>query len=160
MKRGRFDHGTFIWSDGRRQDAFEALLEEKTGAPVKYPEAPYEDYVVIRGRHVAWRPAQGYPGVQVKHLGHFTEVGPHMQLVRMSAGSRTPAGRVAHQEIRCVFGGRVRFADEPGQEYGETTLRYIPPGVEYGATECLDEATIIIVRWAPDGQTYVPAYAL
>ena len=160
MAQGRFHHGTFTWKDGRQQDAFEVLLEHKTGKPVKYPEPPYEDYVVVRGRNVAWRPAAGYPGVEVKHLGHFTEVGPHMQLVRMASGTRTPEGRVAHQEIRCYISGRVRFSEEPDVTYGETTLRYIPPGVGYGWTECLEDAMYVIVRWAPDGQTYAPSFSL
>lgn len=159
-ERGRFEHGTFVWNDGRQQDAFEALLEETTGQPVQYPEPPYEDYVVVRGRHVAWVPAQGLPGVELKHLGHFTQVGPHIQVVRMAPGASTPAGRVAHQEIRCVIGGQVRFEDEAGRTWSNTSLRYIPPGVAYGGTECLQEATIVIVRWAPDGALYTPAYTL
>ncbi len=159
-QHGRFDHGTFIRNDGTVQDAFEALLEQKTGGPVKYPAPPYDDYLVIQGRNIAWRPVEGSPGVEVKHLGHFTEVGPHIQVIRMAPGTRTPPGEFAHQEIRCVIGGRVRFSDEPGQEYGDTTLRYIPPKVRYGDTECLEEATIVIVRWAPDGATYAPSYTL
>ncbi len=159
-ERGHFDHGTFVWNDGRVQDAFEALLEQKTGGAVKYPQAPYEDYVVIRGRHVAWRDVPGLAGVQIKHLGHFTEVGPQIEVLRMAPGTRTAAGCVPHQEIRCVIAGQVRFDDVPDQVYGNTSLRYIPPGVAYAGTECIEEATIVIVRWAPDGALYTPVYTL
>lgn len=157
---GRFEHGTYIRGDGSRQDAFEALLEYTTGKSVDYPAPPYDDYVVVRGRNVAWVPAAGFPGVQVKHLGHFTQVGPHIRVVKMAAGSTTPAGRLQHQEIRCVIGGTVRFDDEPNRTWGNTSLRYIPPGVAYGATACLEEATIVVVGWAPDGQLHAPSAVL
>ena len=158
--KGHFDHGVFVWKDGRRQDAFEALLEQTTGKPVAYPPAPYDEYLVVRGRNVAWVPVADQPGIAIKHLGHFTQVGPYIQVVRMAAGTRTPGGQVAHQEIRCVIGGRVAFEEEPGKRWANTSLRYIPPGVAYGATECIEEATIVIVRWAPDGQLYTPTYKL
>ena len=158
-EQGHFDHGVFIWNDGRKQDAFEALLEQTTGKPVEYPAPPFDDYAVVRSANVAWR-ASGVPGIDIKHLGHFTEVGPHLQVVRMQPGTRTPAGQAAHQEIRCVIGGQVRFDDEPAETWSDTSLRYIPPNVPYGATECLEEATIVVVRWAPDGQLYTPSYVL
>ncbi len=160
LGKGKFEHGTFVWNDGRKQDAFEALLEETTSQPVKYPEPPYDDYVVVRGRHIAWVPDDGLPGIDIKHLGHFTQVGPHIQVVKMAPGSKTPPGCVAHQQIRCLIGGRVRFDEVAGRTWENTSLRYVPPGVPYGATECLEEATIVIVRWAPDGKMYSPAYTL
>jgi quercetin dioxygenase-like cupin family protein len=154
--RGRFDHGVFIWNDGRKEDAFQVLLQETTGKPVVYPEPPTEDYIVVRSRNLAWRPADGLPGVEVKYLGHFTEVGPNMQVVKLAPGTRTPPGQAPYQQVRCLIGGTVRFEDAPGEAYGETTLRYIPPGVAYGATECVAEATFLVVSWAPDGAFYHP----
>lgn len=72
----------------------------------------------------------------------------------------SPRHQHTFDQVRYMIGGRVCFSDEPGQVYGDTTLRYIPPKVHYGSTECLEEATIVIVRWAPDGQTYAPSFTL
>ena len=59
-----------------------------------------------------------------------------------------------------MIGGSVRFSDEPKQEYVDTSLRCIPPHVPYGETECLEDSTIVIVRWAPDGALYAPCFTL
>ena len=155
LKQGKFEHGVFVWNDGRKQDAYEALLEGKTGQPVVYPEPPIESYTVVRSRHIAWRDLGD--GIAIKHLGHFSEVGPNAQLVKMAAGARTPGGIVPYQQVRCLVQGKVRFDDEPGEVYEPYTMRYVPPATRYGGTECIEEAVFCVVRWAPDGQLYSPA---
>ena len=75
-KLGKFEKGIFAWSDGRKQDSFEAIAERLMGEELSYPAPRYKDYVVMNAENYDWRPLQDTSGVFVKHLGYFNEVGP------------------------------------------------------------------------------------
>ncbi len=155
-KAGRFDRGIYVPDDGTPKDGWEAMLEETTGQPVEYPKSPVKDYVAVRSRYLPWRAVDGLPGVDAKYLGHFTESGPNVMLVRMAPGATLPGGRTPYQQARCLYGGRLMFDDEPGREFPSTSTRYIPPDATFGATHSLETSHMIIVKWAADGSTYLP----
>ncbi len=161
LKKGSFEAGIYVPDEGRRQDGWEALLEEHTGQPVVYPESALKDYVVVRTSKLPWRPVEGQPGVEAKYAAHFTEAGPNVTIVKMKAGSKTPAGFSGpNQQLRGLFEGRVRFGEEPGVDYVPVSCRYIPPESDFAETECLEDAVMIVVKWAPDGHLYLPDPAI
>jgi hypothetical protein len=158
--KGKFEEGIFKWNDGHNQDGWEAMLQEELGREVAYPQPAVSNYIAIRTRNLNWTPSVEHAGVSIKSIGHFTEVGPNAMLIHMDAGSVTPAGKAPYQQARCLISGRVRFGEED-RVFGQTTNRYIPPDVPFGATECVEDATILIVKWAADGQgLYAPDLAV
>ncbi len=158
LKKGHFQEGIYVPDEGgRRKDGWEALLEEHTGKKIEYPEACLSDYVVVQSARLPWRAVPGLPGVEAKYVAHFTEAGPNVMLVKMAAGSRTPAGATSetNQQLRGLFKGRVRYAEED-RDFTPVSFRYVAPGASFGETECLEDAEFLIVKWATDGATYLP----
>lgn len=156
-EKGTFEKGVYTPYDGHKQDALEAIMEEFLGHPLEYPKGPFDEYVVVHSDRVAWRPLDGLAGVQVKYLGHFTEAGPDLRLVKMAAGSRTPAGKAGRcQQLRCLGDGAVIFGEEPERQFESVSNRYIPPDTQYGETLCVKDALIFVVEWPPFGELFPP----
>jgi len=154
--KGHFEKGTFIWKDGKRQDAFEVLVQEHLGHPVEYPVPGLNKYAAVRSAHLPWRNNSALPGIEGKFLGHFTDVGPNVSMMRMAAGVRTPGGQKPYQQLRCLIEGSVRFVDDGERVFTPASLQYVPAQAPYGEIECVDEATLVLVKWAEDGQLYLP----
>ncbi len=159
-KHGRFDQGIYVPDTGRRQDAWEAMLEEHTGEPATYPEPAVDNYVVVHTGRLRWHDVPGSPGVQRKYVGHFSDAGPHVTLLRMSAGARTEPGRTSasYQQLRVVFEGQARFA--PGDRtYGPVSCSYVPPETDHDGIEADEDAVVLSISWAIPGQLLVPEVA-
>jgi hypothetical protein len=148
--KGHFENGIFVWNDGHKQDGWEALLQEKIGEPVVYSSPALTNYVVVRSKNLSWQAMPENDGIEMKFLGHFTEVGPNAILIRMTAGTTVPGGQSPVQQARCLIEGSVRFSDAPDRIYSKTTNQYIPAATPYGPTECIEDATMLIVKWADD----------
>lgn len=156
--KGHFEQGKFVWADdGRKQDGWEAQLQEVLGRPVEYPEPPFETYLAVRSAKVPWSAHPDVAGVRVKPLGHFTATGPRVHLVELAPGAELPARSAAGTlEIACVHRGSVAFSEDPGVEHEPTTFRYVPPGVATGAVAGVQAAEVLLVEWAPDGGQFLP----
>jgi hypothetical protein len=142
---GKFEKGLFLWPDGRKQDSAEAIREHLGKAKIKYPKARYDDYVVMHSNQYAWQPLDGIPGVTVKHLGYFNEVGPNIKLVKMDANASTPAGATSCQQVRFVIDGQITLQGEP---YSAISCMYFPAHAPYPATSSTSGATLLVVQLA------------
>jgi hypothetical protein len=140
---GKFEKGLFIWPDGRKQDSAEAIREYLGKAKIVYPKARYDDYVVMHSNEYAWQGLNGIPGVTVKHLGYFNEIGPNIKLVKIDANSSTPAGAAPCQQVRFVVNGQVTFRGEP---YPAISCMYFPARTPYPATSSASGATLLVVQ--------------
>jgi hypothetical protein len=140
---GRFEKGIFIWSDGRKQDSFEAIHEYLTGGKVKYPEARYQDYVIMRQEKFPWEPLDSVPGVNVRHLGYFNERGPNIKIVKMAPKSETPGGKVPFLQVRYVLEGEILYE---GQTYDSVSCMLIPANAAYSSVATSTGATLLVIQ--------------
>jgi hypothetical protein len=144
--RGEMDRATgqFIWADGRKQDSFEALLEQVQGGPAQYPPARLRVPVQFHTGSFPWLPSKLGPGVQVKSLARFNAGGPDVEMLRVSAGSALTGGRAETHRMWVVFSG---CGDCGGREVSEGTFIYSPPGSDIPALRAEDEIVIYSSRF-------------
>ncbi len=159
-QHGRFEQGIYVPDEGRRQDAWEAMLEEHTGEPVAYPQPAIDGYLVVHTDRLPWRDVAGSPGVQQRYVGHFSEAGPHVTMLRIDAGARTEGGRTAptYQQLRVLFEGRARFASGD-RTFDPVSCSYVPPGTAYEGIVADEAAVVLTITWAIPGQLLLPDVA-
>jgi hypothetical protein len=160
-QRGRFENGAFRGNDGRNQDGWEALLEETIQRPVEYPNPSLTNYVVVRSANLAWHEVPDHPGVLVKYLGHFTEVGPNALLYQLADGASLPGGTTGSQEVWTLWDGAAVFDDAPQRTMVPVSGMYAPRGVHRGGVRASADGTVLLrVQFAPDGELLTPSPAI
>jgi hypothetical protein len=150
---GKFEKGLFIYPNGRKQDAFEAVQEYIVGKRLKYPKPRYQNYVIMRHANFSWLPLDGLNGVDVKHLGYFNERGPNLKLVRMNRGAETPGATVPFMQVRLVLEGEVAYG---GENYGPVSCMFFPEDAAYSATTAVSDATLLVMQLASPGKQALP----
>ena len=149
-KIGKFEKGIYIGPDGRKQDGAEAFREHVRGHELTYAPPRYSEHIVMHTENYSWKPLEGVPGVAVKHLGYFNEVGPNIKMVRIEPGASTPAGVAPCQQVRFVIEGEIVFN---GEQYQPISCMYFPADVQYPTTATNTGATLFVMQVAgPDGQ--------
>jgi mannose-6-phosphate isomerase-like protein (cupin superfamily) len=142
---GKFEGGVFVWPDGHKQDGSEAVVERLMGDELKYPPPRYSDIVVMHSGNHSWQPLKGAPGVSVKHLGYFNEVGPNIKLVKIEPGASTQPGAVSCQQVRYIIEGEAIYE---GERYQAVSCMYFPADAPYAATSSDSGATLLVVQLA------------
>ncbi|HXP93913.1 MAG TPA: hypothetical protein VN905_10630, partial [Candidatus Binatia bacterium] len=144
---GSFIGGTYRWPDGREQDAFEATVEHMTGAPVKYPEPRYDR--PIRMRVSAYRPVatKDEPGLVVRRLASFNEVGPDISFVEAESGSKMPAGKSCRTDVRFMLDGEAQF---DGREFSGLSCFFFPSDQPHDAITAKSKCRFLQVRFGTE----------
>lgn len=124
---GVFEQGVFRRSSGegrKNQDAYEAIWQAVTGAPIAYPKPRYRAPVVMRPDGFAWRALAAMPGVRRKYLGSFPERGLSIQFIAIDGGS----GYVmeASRARRLVFVCHGQGHCDAGAFFAHSALRLEP----------------------------------
>lgn len=126
---GSFIGGKYRWPDGREQDSFEALVEKMTGKHVGYAEPRYDRPIRMRTSAFAAVPS-GEPGVTVRRLGAFNEVGPEIEVVEMETGATTHASAPGRTDVRFLLEGEAEYE---GERYRGIGLFFFPSAHEHAA---------------------------
>ena len=144
--RGQMDRasGQFIWNDGRKQDSFEALLEEVQGGPAQYPAARYRAPIQFHTDNFPWLADAITPGVARKALARFNAGGPDVEMLRIDADTTLDAGRADVHRMWVVFAGR---GDCGGRSVSEGSFIYSQPGSEIPALRADEELVIYCSRF-------------
>ena len=156
-KIGKFEKGIYIGPDGRKQDGAEAFREHVRGHELTYAPPRYSEHIVMRTENYSWQPLADTPGVWVKHLGYFNEVGPNIKLVKIDAGASIQAGVAPCQQVRYVLEGEISFN---GEQYKAVSCMYFPAHVPYPSAASSTGATLFIVQLASPGGQHPPPYCL
>jgi hypothetical protein len=93
----------------------------------------------------SWQPLEGVPGVWIKHLGYFSEVGPNIKLLKIDAGARTAVGFAPCQQVRYVLDGEISYEDE---RYSAISCMYFPAHTPYSSTGSTTGATLLVIQLA------------
>lgn len=147
---GRFERGRY-YRDGTDVDSFEALLTHLTGVPTSYPTPRFDEPVLVHCADMDWTDGP-QPGIARKYVGCFTEVGPHIELLRLEPGSELAISDAGYQEMRFVLDGEVSFR---GQEYPAVSGFYCPSYLGFDAMRSAAGAEVLVVRIAGPGDVLV-----
>jgi hypothetical protein len=142
---GKFESGIYTRPDGRKQESFEAMLEQWQEREVEYPPARYASYVALETENYPWEPLADVAGVQVRHLGYFNSVGPNLKLVKVKAGASLPPGPISFQQMRYLIEGRVSYE---GAEYDGISVGYFPAHINYAPLVAEVESLFFVIQLA------------
>ena len=126
-REGVFEGGVFRRSGGAgkaNQDAYEAIWRHVTGAPIDYPKPTYRTPVLMRPEGFAWRPVEGFDGVERRRLGTFGERGVQLAMLRLEPGSVWRLQRDDTRRLVFVVEGAGRW--EAGDYQPLSALRLEP----------------------------------
>lgn len=146
---GTFEEGVYTFPNGRKRDAYEAILEEITGDRIEYPTPRLNSYVVLRTSGFPWMAHESLKGVSVKHLAYFFETGPNLKMVRLERGTTLPAARPSGHRAVFLLEGLVDFQES---NYDPLSYFVLPHGEDHGAFEAQSDAVMLVVAWNPLGE--------
>jgi quercetin dioxygenase-like cupin family protein len=143
---GVFENGVYraAGPDGRprAKDGFEAVWEAHTGTPVMYAQPRYPAPVITKSQGYQWLPDGRRPGLEVKHLGSFTEHRTSVAVWRLASGAVLPGEALAAPEIRYVLQGEVVYE---GKRLPELSCLYLPDGVAGAALASPGGAELLVI---------------
>jgi mannose-6-phosphate isomerase-like protein (cupin superfamily) len=145
-KTGKFDlsrGGSYIRPDGRLQDSYEAHVEFLTGKPLTYAPARYLHPTLMRSGNFPAVDVVGAPGVRIKHLGYFNEVGPNVKLLQLDAGATLPASVSRSRQVWYLISGSFSF---DGETYPKQTVLDVPHGSDRGVVRAEEPTEIVITH--------------
>ena len=136
--------------DGRtiKKDSYEAVWEQHMGRPVSYAMPRYSKPIIMRPQGYQWIPDSRRPGVEIKHLGSFTEYRTSAALWRLARGTRIASEVLSAPELRCVLRGDTICG---GKELDAKGCYYIPEGLRTQPIETRQGAEMLVIT--------IPIYA-
>src|SRR5206468_5254188 len=136
---GKFEEGIYTFANGRKRDAYEAILENLTGKPVEYPPSRLDDYVVMRTRSYPWIPS-AHEGVAQRHLGYFFECGPNLKMLSLKAGASLPASQPHGHRALFLLSGNIAF---DGQQFDAFSYFVFPDATPYAEMKATQVAELL-----------------
>jgi hypothetical protein len=141
-----FENGVYKGrtTDGKRKnkDSYVAIWEEHEGKKLTFPASRYRTPVMMLSDNYAWIADRDRPGVEIKHLGTFTEMRTGIGFFRLLPGANLPAGRQRDAELRYCIDGAFSCG---GKEWTRDTYMYLPPESAPEAMSSRDGATFFVI---------------
>ena len=126
----------------KNKDSYVAIWEEHEGKKLAFPKSRYRTPVMMQPQFYSWLPDRERPGIETKHLGTFNEMRTGIGFFRLLPGATLAAGKQKEAEIRFIVDGACRYG---GQEWGEGTYLYLPPGAATDAFSTERGATFFTI---------------
>ncbi|MCG8356965.1 MAG: cupin domain-containing protein [Kiloniellales bacterium] len=146
---GTFDEGVYTFANGRKRDAYEAILEQITGERIEYPVPRLSSYVVLRTPGIPWHVHPSLKGVQSKDLAYFFETGPNIKMASVERGRVLPAATPVGHRAVFLLEGDLRF---DGETFDSLSYFMLPCGEEHGPLEAMSDATLLMIGWSSQGE--------
>lgn len=147
---GEFDDGVYTFANGRKRDAYEAILEHITGEPVKYPPSRLDTYVVMRTGSFPWIESSHLSGVSQRHMGYFFECGPNVKMMTIKAGSKLPAGSPDGHRAMFLLNGKLTFN---GEEFSPLSYFVLPDAKPYEDVVAQEDSELLVMGWTVAGRS-------
>ena len=90
---------------GRGPDNKEAQAERRERRPVKFPKPRYNGVVISNPVHFSYLPLAGWPGVEHKHIGSYTERQFWIEFIRIEAGAEWVSSSDDARRLTVVLSG-------------------------------------------------------
>ena len=146
---GKFEEGIYTFANGRKRDAYEAILENLTGKVVEYPPSRLDNYVVMRTGSYPWL-ATDKAGVSQRHLGYFFECGPNLKMFSLKAGAALPAGRPQCHRALFLLSGSVSF---DGEDFEALSYFVFPDQTPHAQLKAMQDSELLALGWTFPGRT-------
>jgi hypothetical protein len=102
------ERGEYIAPDGQVREALEVCWESVMGHPYPFPDPPAVDGMVkFSLASYPWRESGCGPGVKVKEIAAFGDIGPSFSFVKLEAGAEVAARRLHKHTFAAVIAGRI-----------------------------------------------------
>lgn len=147
-QEGAFEDGIYTFPNGRKRDAYEAILEVLTGQKIEYPQPRLNSYVVLKTEGIPWMQDTGIQGVSEKHLAYFFETGPNLKMLRIEKNSALPAARPNGHRAVFLIEGNLEFG---GNSFDSLSYFMLPSGEQHAPFVAETDATLLIVSWSSNG---------
>jgi hypothetical protein len=121
---------------GRGPANKEAQAERRRPREVTFPRPRYNDVIITNPAHLNFLPVAGWPGVESKHVGTYTERKFWIEFVRIEAGAEWVQTDEAARQLTVVLSGTGTVE---GTGIGRLGAVEVDPGekAHYTATEDL-----------------------
>ena len=146
---GKFEEGVYTFPNGRKRDAYEAILEEITGERIEYPTPRLNSYVVLRSNGMPWEKHAALEGVEVKDMAYFFSVGPNIKLAKLQDGTSLPQATPEGHRAVFLLDGNLRF---DGKEFDPLSYFILPSREEHGDLTADRGATLLVIGWSTMGE--------
>ena len=148
-EEGKFEEGVYTFPNGRKRDAYEAILEVITGKKIEYPQPRMNSYTVLRTTGFPWNKHPSLDGVEFKDLAYFFETGPNLKMAKIEKGQALPASTPTGHRAVFLIEGDLSFN---GDDFDSLSYFVLPSGEEHGPLEAKSDATLLMVAWSPLGE--------
>jgi hypothetical protein len=146
---GKFDEGIYTFANGRKRDAYEAILENLTGKPVEYPPSRLDSYVVMRTGSYPWVKTRK-EGIAQRHLGYFFECGPNIKMLSMRSGTALAPGEPNGHRALFLLSGSVSF---DGQTFDAFSYFVFPDATPYAEMKATRDSELLALGWTSPGRS-------
>jgi ChrR Cupin-like domain len=143
---GKFENGVYKGTglDGKpkNKDSYEAIWEAHEGRELEFPAPRYRDPVMMLAKNSRFWPDRKRPGVELKHLGTFSEGRTGMSFLRVAPGAEIKAGTQEDTELRFCVDGTFSY---DGRSWGAGTYLHLPFGADVKALASEKSATFFVI---------------
>lgn len=143
---GKFENGVYkgFKPDGspKNKDSYEAIWEEHEGRELIFPPPRYRQPVMMLAKNYRFWPDRKRPGIEVKHLGTFSEARTGISFLRLTPGAGLNGGEQEDAELLFLLEGTVRYGDRP---LGEGTYMFLPNGADVKPLRSDSGATFFVI---------------
>ena len=146
---GTFEEGVYTFANGRKRDAYEAILEQVTGEKIEYPPAMLNSYIVMHSNGIPWRDHANLKGVQVKDLAYFFDTGPNIKKARLAEGAALPANSPVGHHAVFLLEGELSFNEDT---FDPLSYFILPNGDKHSPLVAISDVPLLLVGWSPKGE--------
>lgn len=143
---GKFENGVYkgFKADGtpKNKDSYEAIWEEHEGRDLVFPPQRYRTPVMMLAENYRFWPDRKRPGIEIKHLGTFSEARTGIGFLRLLSGASLAAGVQEDAELRYLLAGSFEY---DGRIWGEGTYMFLPNGAAAKQLRTQNGATFFVI---------------
>ncbi|HEY2530740.1 MAG TPA: cupin domain-containing protein [Xanthobacteraceae bacterium] len=144
---GRFENGVYkgFKADGSPQnkDSYEAIWEEHEGRELVFPPPRYREPVMMLAKNYRFWPDRKRPGIDIKHLGTFSEARTGISFLRLTPGAELKGGEQQDTELRYLVEGSFAY---DGKTWGEGSYMFVPNGTAAKDLQSEQGATFFVIN--------------
>jgi hypothetical protein len=142
------ERGEYVAPDGQVREALEVCWESVIGHPYPFPDPPPVDGMVrLRLAPYPWRESACGPGVKVKAIAAFGDIGPSFSFVKLEPGAEVASWRLRRYTFAAVIAGRIRGSV---LDLAEMHVMLGAPGDEIGSLRADKPTLLWLVDWNAD----------
>ena len=144
-KNGEFSEGVYTFPNGRKRDAYEAILEKISGSKIEYPEPRLNSYTVLKTNKLPWINHKSLKGVMIKDLAYFFQNGPNLKLVKIESGNILPDNKPIGNIAVFLLEGELVFN---GKIFENLSYFILPSEVNYESFIANKSCKLLMIGWS------------